>query len=169
MHRISRDKAQVLIDTVESYRSWMLRCWAWFSGKEFGGATLAVLGPCCLFNRWLQNKSWSLFLLFTFFHESEKSSSDFFPLAETSSGSKFFTKAEWHKVNFQIAEDTCTLAFNSHACVMRHIMVILPAQTLLKVFLTCSMFPSKTSFTSRTLEFLNDYVKACVCVRSQKW
>lgn len=47
----------MLINTIQSYGSLILRCGAWFAGKELGGTILTAWGTGSLYNGSLQNKS----------------------------------------------------------------------------------------------------------------
>ena len=57
MHKISRDKAQMLTDTVQSYGGLMMKCWVQFPGKELGRAIFAawlvvIVYSLCLTTPW---------------------------------------------------------------------------------------------------------------------
>ena len=146
MHTISGDQAQKLTDMVQSYGCLILKCSVWFLGKELGGAPLSTRGYSLAPLWLLQNRWWTLFLLFTFFffcfYESENSSSDFFPfmkidtnvgLSSNQGDVKWTLKKQEIHVSLSLFVDKCQfLTFSTQVFFLLSVKSITGTAILLK-------------------------------------
>lgn len=145
MHTISGDQAQKLTDMVQSYFSLIPKCSVWFLGKELGGASLSTRGYSLAPLWLLDNRWWTLFLLFAFFfcfYESENSSLDFFQfmtidtnvgLSSNQGGEKWTLKKQGIPVSLSLFVDKCQfLTFSTQLFFLLSVKSITGTAILLK-------------------------------------
>lgn len=101
MHRIHQDKAQMLIDTVQTYGGSMLRCRVPFR-EELSGATLAAQGTYCLCKACCKTDNGHNFC-FSPFSIKAKIPFRFLLVGENRYKCRSFLKAKWCRISGDIS------------------------------------------------------------------